>query len=137
MTKTVFQIVLFIFFFTNTAFAQKSSIQLGTQIPLLYSIGYEFDIGNRISLNTQIRILTKPYDVAILEILKLSGSEESLVNTIGEAFKSKSKLTSEFGDVSTASSLIDNELDYCYVNYGYLPSFNIYIVKNIAKQKDK
>lgn len=227
MAKALFQIVLLVFFFANTASAQESSIQLGTQIPLMYSVGYEFDLSNKISFNTQIGILTKPFDVTILEILKYTGTEEPIVNTIGEAFKfgfifqptikinikrnyigayysyyslvaeetpayliesyydiylprrtknianefkinsrlhnvglligrrfkfknpgfelklelafaktfkSKSKLSSEFGDVSMASSLIDNELDYYYVNYGYFPSFNVFIVKKITKR---
>ncbi len=230
MAKTVFQITIIIILLANTTFAQKSIIQLGTQIPLMYSIGYELDINNKISFNTQIGILTKPYDVTILEILKLFGTEEPLTNTIGEAFnfgfifqptikynfkknyigayysyyslnaeetptdaienyyniylpsriknrtnefilnsklhnigllfgrkfelknptlelrlelafaktfKSKSKLSSEFGDMSTISSLIDNELDYYYINYGYLPSFNIFIIKKITKRKVK
>jgi len=54
MTKIVFQITIIIIFFANTAFAQKSIIQLGTQIPLMYSIGYELDINNKISFNIQI-----------------------------------------------------------------------------------
>lgn len=220
MTKTVFQILIIYIFFVNIAFAQKSGFQLGTQIPLMYSIGYEFDINNKFSFNTQVGILTRPYDVAILEILKLTGTEEPLVNTIGEAFsfgfifqptvkycfkryyigayysyyslnaretptdaienyyniylpdrinnrtnefslnsrlhnigllfgrkielknpnfelrlelafaktiKSKSKFSSESGDISTISSLIDDELNSYYINYGYLPSFNIFL----------
>lgn len=227
MKNTVSQILIILFFFTSISFAQKSSIQVGTQIPLMYSVGYEFDLSNKISFNTQVGILTKPYDVTILAILKLADTEEAIVNTVGEAFSfgfifqptvkynfrrnyigvyyscfsliaeetptdaienyynvylpgrtkkiknefklnsrlhnigllfgrrfefkkpsfelklelafaktftSKSKLSSEFGDVSTASSLIDNELDYIYVNYGYLPSFNIFIVKKISKR---
>jgi hypothetical protein len=188
----------------------------------MYSIGYEYNLNNKLSFNAQVGILTKPYDAAILGILELFGTDEPIVNTIGEAFNigyiiqptikynfnksylglsysffslkanespvdvlenyyeitlpirvkenelelrsdlhniglvlgrkfqfkdptikihlevslaktigSNSKISSQYGDLENLSQIIDEELDTYYIDYGYLPSINIFIVKEI------
>jgi hypothetical protein len=84
-----FRTIIIIFFFISfdqAGRAQSISLQLGTQIPLMYSGGFEFEFKKGLALNAQAGILTKPYDAAILEALKMFGTNEALVNTIGDAF---------------------------------------------------
>lgn len=84
MNKIYFFLFL-VFLFAQT-FAQKTQLQIGTQIPLNYAFGIEHSFAeDKFSANLQVGYLTKPYDIAILEILKLLGTEEAIVNTIGDA----------------------------------------------------
>jgi hypothetical protein len=52
----------------------------------MYSGGFELELKKGLAFNAQVGILTKPYDAAILEALRLFGTNEALVNTIGDAF---------------------------------------------------
>jgi len=73
--------------FTGTGKSQSSSgLQIGTQIPLIYSVGYEYKTNGKFAFNVQTGILTKPFDKAILSILKMFGTDEAIVSTIGDAF---------------------------------------------------
>jgi len=220
MKNKICLVLLPVVILMGTAFSQSSAFQAGTQIPLMYSIGYEYHSKGNFAINAQAGLLTKPYDKAILSILTLFGSDEALVNTIGEAFNigfivqptikyylnnawfvgitgsyyrltaketpkdaienyygialppfvlstplqirsnlsnvgvnfgrrfnfrntnvklaielscsktiySKSKILSDSPALVRLSDLIDNELDECYMSYGYLPSVNIFIV---------
>jgi hypothetical protein len=85
MLKTSLIILSFIFA-CNFLQAQKSSLNLGTKVPLNYTLGFEQQLYPDLSLNIQAGILTKPYDQAIVEIMKTLGAEKALANTIGEAF---------------------------------------------------
>lgn len=67
--------------------AQTSSVQVGTQFPLMYAVGYEYQFKNDISFNFQGGILTKPYDEIILTVLESYSDNKALMSTIGEAFK--------------------------------------------------
>jgi hypothetical protein len=70
-------------------FSQRAQLQLGTQVPLNYSLGIEYKLfPDRLSGNMQFGLLTAPYHTAILELLKAFGTDEAIVNTIGEAFSS-------------------------------------------------
>lgn len=84
------QRILFFFLFSLIevfpSHAQVSRVSIGTQIPLNYSIGYEYEFQNNLGIQGQIGLLTKPYDKAILGVMKAFGSDEAIVNTIGQAF---------------------------------------------------
>jgi hypothetical protein len=81
-----FKLILFALLLGQLIKAQSSEIAIGTQVPLIYSIGYEYKLKQPFSFNLQLGLLTKPYDKAILSTLKLFGTDEALVNTIGNAF---------------------------------------------------
>lgn len=225
--------LIFAFFslFVITSYSvkgQQTQLQVGTQIPLNYSIGVEQQVSRKFSVNFQAGILTSPYDQIILEVLKKFGTSEALTNTIGDAFSigymlqptfkfnfgknyfgldysfysliandvpvdaienyysvtlpkrqinrtnnftltsnlhnlgilygrlfqfrnphlhlklefsiaktfsSSSTLTAEYGDVSHISPKIDDELNQYYIDYGYLPSLNVFLVYVLGKKK--
>lgn len=64
----------------------QNNLFIGTQIPLTYNLGYEFQFSTKWSISSQFGILTKPYDKAILTLMEEFGTDEQLVNTVGEAF---------------------------------------------------
>ncbi len=78
--------ILLLLLLSKTGYTQTSSFQIGTQVPLMYSVGYNYETKNKVALNMQAGVLTRPYDQAILQVLKKFGTNEVLVNTIGEAF---------------------------------------------------
>jgi hypothetical protein len=84
----VFKIILSLFVLLLSPFirSQGSELAIGNQIPLIYTIGYEHKLKQPFSLNMQVGLLTKPYDKAILSTLKLFGTDEAIINTIGDAF---------------------------------------------------
>jgi hypothetical protein len=60
----------------------------------------------------------------------LMAAELSVLKT----FKSKSKMTNSQGEeLERLSNLIDNQLNTYYVEYGYLPSFNLYFIYKFKK----
>jgi hypothetical protein len=69
----------------NYAFTQKSEIFAGTDIPLFYTVGYRYTIG-QFKLDFKSGVLTKPYDKAVLKILDIFDTDQVLLNTIGESF---------------------------------------------------
>lgn len=79
-------IILLLMFSYNFLQAQKSSLNLGTKVPLNYTLGFERQVFSDYSLNIHGGLLTKPYDQAIVEIMKTLGADKALANTIGEAF---------------------------------------------------
>lgn len=213
--------ILFWLIFNPMVFSQSSRIQIGTQIPLNYSLGYEYQPNEKFSFNVQGGILTKPYDVTILEILKALGTKNAIIfaikksfnfgyvfqptfkyhfsdyyigaaysfyslysnnveasdlyrrfnmisidlfnsnliklksnlsnagivfgrdfelkdpswkitleGSIQKTFYSKSKLYSDIGVVTSLSDKVSDELNIYYIEYGYLPSINIFISKS-------
>ncbi|MFN8206849.1 MAG: hypothetical protein U0T82_05495 [Bacteroidales bacterium] len=216
-------IISSLFIFTvMPGLTQTASVQIGTQVPLFYSAGFELEAKNGLAFNFQSGILTKPYDAAILGTLKLFGTDEAIVNTIGEAFDygfilqpsvkyhfkkwytglsysyyslvasdapaslienyygitlpvtarnkelqlnselqnagilfgrefqfknpgwqlslelslaktfwSRSRLSNDNGDLPRLSAPIDEELNQYFIEYGYLPSINVFLVRKL------
>lgn len=85
MKKEIVVILIFIAHRYN-ALAQNKEIFIGLDLPLYYSLGYEQKISDHISLNGKLGVLTNPFDVIILDLLKEFDADELLVNTIGDAF---------------------------------------------------
>jgi hypothetical protein len=64
----------------------QHSIKVGTQIPIQYALQYDYQFHPRWSGNAQVGVLTKPYDQAILSILKSLGVDQQIVNVLTSAF---------------------------------------------------
>jgi hypothetical protein len=77
---------LFLFGFVFTTFGQTASISVGTQIPLQYQAIVNVRPIKNFSASFGYGILTKPYDGAILDILRLFDTDEQLLNIIDCAF---------------------------------------------------
>jgi hypothetical protein len=71
---------------SQTAPLQKSSFYAGSNIPLFYSMGYDYRFIDKASFDIQLGLLATPYDKVILKVLEVFDTDEMLVNTIGEAF---------------------------------------------------
>ena len=84
--RKIIAILLFVLSHQLNLLSQNKEIFIGLDVPLYYSFGYEQKIFNHLSLNGKLGILTKPFDVAILNTLKVFDADELLVNTIGDAF---------------------------------------------------
>lgn len=65
----------------------KSSIFIGTQIPLQFTTGYAFQISNHFSAKAQAGFLTKPYDGLIVNSLQVFGLDKNLGRVIKKAFR--------------------------------------------------
>jgi hypothetical protein len=81
----------YIFFLVLIAFAlqtraQQSEVFAGVQVPLFYTVGYQQKLNNHFTLTGQVGILTSPFNVALMNIMKQFDANEVLVNTIGNAF---------------------------------------------------
>lgn len=88
--KKTFTISLVLICFFIPALSQndvrKSSVDLGTEIPVIYSAGLTFPVYKQLDLNFRTGILTYPYDRAIISILDAFVNDKALTGTIGEAF---------------------------------------------------
>ncbi len=61
-------------------------MKVGTQIPIQYAVQYDYKFHPKWSGNVQVGVLTKPYDQAILSILKSLGVDQEIVNVLTSAF---------------------------------------------------
>jgi hypothetical protein len=67
----------------------KSSVFIGTQVPLQNTIGYGYQFSDRFSARAQVGILTKPYDGLIINSLEAFGLDKYLGKVIKKAFKQR------------------------------------------------
>lgn len=70
----------------------KSSLFIGTQIPLQFTAGYAYRISNNFSAKAQGGFLTQPYDGLIVNSLQAFGLDKNLGRVIKKAFKTGSLL---------------------------------------------
>ncbi|MCF8379725.1 MAG: hypothetical protein K9H49_09125 [Bacteroidales bacterium] len=61
-------------------------IEGGTEFPLNYSLGIGAGINNNFQFSIRAGLLTKPYDIIILNTLSALGVDQSITNTVGDAF---------------------------------------------------
>lgn len=78
--------VFALFLITLNNQASEFKLKIGTQIPLQYNLGAEFNANKYIGVSGNFGVLTKPYDKAILGILKAFGTEEVYIEIIQSAF---------------------------------------------------
>lgn len=71
-----------------SAFFSKSHLFIGTQVPLQFTAGYEYQFSNRISARAQAGFITKPFSGFIVEAMEAFGLDKSLGRVIKKAFKS-------------------------------------------------
>jgi len=67
LTSTILRKLCFILFTLliisdYSAFAQKHTVKIRTDIPLQYAIGYDFQIDQKLSSGTKIWLFTTPYN---------------------------------------------------------------------------
>lgn len=70
----------------------KSSIFIGTQIPLQFTAGYAYQISHHFSAKAQAGLLTRPYDGLIVNSLQAFGMDKNLGRVIKKAFRTGSLL---------------------------------------------
>lgn len=81
--KALFVVSFFSLFIPLQA---QHSIKIGTQIPIQYAVQYDYQFHSKWSANLQGGVLTKPYDQAILSVLKSLGVEQDILNVLKSAF---------------------------------------------------
>lgn len=86
MKSLIALLFIFLSISVNAQSTKDLILEVGTELPLNYSIGFGYNYSEELQFSFRAGILTKPYDLLILEIIELTGTEESLVNTIRDAF---------------------------------------------------
>lgn len=86
MRKIIFALVLLLSLAANAQIKTPIFTELGTEFPLNYSVGLGSDIDDDFQINLRAGILTKPYDGIILNTLAAIGVDETIKNTVGDAF---------------------------------------------------
>ena len=72
MRQTLFYLLSTLIFLSHfSAIAQKHSIKIGTDIPLQYAIGYDFQVNQKASAGVKVGIITTPYDDILLGLFEL------------------------------------------------------------------
>jgi hypothetical protein len=87
--RKIFPAIALLFITSIASHAQTSrhSFSIGTQVPLQYTIGYEYQVSDHFSAQAQGGLLTAPYDQVILSVMKSFGVDDSLKSLIEDAFK--------------------------------------------------
>jgi len=67
--------------------AQKHSVKIGTDIPLQYAIGYDYQISQRFSSGLKFGLLTTPYDEILLSLFELLGANENVIEVIKDGYE--------------------------------------------------
>lgn len=68
----------------------KSSLFIGTQIPVQFTAGYEQGFSERLSVRIQAGFISKPYSGFIVDAMRAFGMNEYLAKVIKKAFQSGS-----------------------------------------------
>ncbi len=79
-------ILIFMFLFQNSGIAQKHSIKIGTDIPLQYAIGYDFQASQKVSIGAKFGLITTPYDDILLGLFELFGAGERVIEVIRDGY---------------------------------------------------
>jgi len=67
--------------------AQKHSIEIGTQVPLNYFVGYQYEIAPHVSAGAHIGLLTEPYSSVMLSVIEAFGTDPQMTTIMEGAFK--------------------------------------------------
>jgi hypothetical protein len=70
----------------SAVIAQKHSLKLGTDIPLQYAIGYDFQVSQKVSVGAKFGLITTPYDEILLGLFELFGANERVIEVIRNGF---------------------------------------------------
>jgi hypothetical protein len=66
----------------------RSSVFLGSQIPVQFTAGYGYQFSNRLSVRAQAGLITKPYRGFIVNAMEAFGMDEYLAQVIKKSFRS-------------------------------------------------
>jgi hypothetical protein len=82
-------LVVLLHFATTVVWAQSKTpyILLGTQFPLQYTAGFEYQFHPRLSTSLQAGILAKPYDKYLLYCMEVAGLSKTLSRIIEKSFE--------------------------------------------------
>lgn len=71
----------------DVVFAQKHSLKIGTDFPLQYAVGYDYQISPKFSAGTKLGVLTTPYDEIILGLFRLFGGNDKIIDVISNGYE--------------------------------------------------
>lgn len=71
----------------------KSRVFIGTQVPLQFTVGYDYQISNQFSVRAQAGFLTRPYQGLIVNSLETFGLDKLLGRVIKKAFRTGTVLS--------------------------------------------
>lgn len=71
----------------NLSAKAQLRVLAGTQIPVQYNVGLDYQFAKRWAVNAHIGVLTKPYDQIILNIIEGFGTDEVYIRMIENAFQ--------------------------------------------------
>lgn len=71
----------------HSVYAQKHALKIGTDIPLQYAVGYDYQISPKFSAGTKLGILTTPYDEIILGLFRLFGGNDTMIDIISNGYE--------------------------------------------------
>jgi hypothetical protein len=81
--------ILFFFvsiLFTKDISAQKHFFKIGTQLPVQYSLAYEYKFSEKYSGIFNYGLITKPFDDAILGVMSAFGVSKPITSLVSSAF---------------------------------------------------
>ncbi|QHT67882.1 hypothetical protein GXP67_15165 [Rhodocytophaga rosea] len=83
------QLVLLLSVITRIGWTQPKTpyVQLGTQFPLQYTAGFEYQFHPRFSAAVQVGLLAKPYDKYLLYCMEVAGLSKNLSHIIEKSFE--------------------------------------------------
>jgi hypothetical protein len=66
----------------------RHELMIGTQIPVQFTAGYQYNATDRFAIRGQFGVLTPPYDKIILKSMEAFGFDKKLSTALDEAFRS-------------------------------------------------
>jgi hypothetical protein len=66
----------------------RHELMIGTQVPIQFTAGYQYNISDRYAIRGQFGVLTPPYDKIILKSMEAFGFDKKLSLALDEAFRS-------------------------------------------------
>jgi hypothetical protein len=66
----------------------RHELMIGTQVPVQFTAGYQYNATDRFAIRGQFGVLTPPYDKIILKSMEMFGFDKKLSTALDEAFRS-------------------------------------------------
>ena len=91
--RLIFYSIIFFCLVSISLFGQENetkvdhTLKAGVEIPLQYALQYDLKFYEKLSINVQAGILTKPFNDAILTTLEFFGTDESTIELIKNSFQ--------------------------------------------------
>lgn len=78
-------IIILLLFVSATSFAQTHRLKFGTQIPISFALGYEYQFKNKLTGGLQVGVLTSPYTEFFTSMMRNWGMSVEMKNILEEA----------------------------------------------------